>query len=50
VLRRNIAKTVHLDKKTLDLVEATLVDRGMIKTHAEPSASGPATVFWEWSQ
>lgn len=50
VLRRNIAKTVHLDKKTLDLIEATLVDRGVIKTHAEPAASGPATVIWEWSR
>lgn len=50
VLRRNIAKTVHLDKKTLDLVEATLVDRGVIKTHAEPAASGPSTIIWEWSR
>jgi hypothetical protein len=50
VLRRVIAKTVHLDKRTLDLVEATLVDRGVIKTYAEPAASGPATVIWEWSR
>jgi hypothetical protein len=48
--RRIIAKTVHLDKRTLDLVEATLVDRGVIKTQSEPAASGPATVIWEWSR
>ena len=50
VPRRIIAKTVHLDKKTLDLVEATLVDRGVIKTLTEPAPSGPATVIWEWSR
>jgi hypothetical protein len=48
VLRRVIARTVHLDKKMLDLVEATLADRGMVKVHVEPGKSGPATTSWEW--
>jgi hypothetical protein len=48
VLRRVIARTVHLDKKLLDLVEATLADRGVIKVHVEPAKSGPPTTSWEW--
>ena len=32
------------------VVEATLVDRGVIKTLTEPAPSGPATVIWEWSR
>jgi hypothetical protein len=51
VLRRIIARTVHLDKKMLDLVEATMTDRGMVRVRVDrvgPATSGPPTTWWEW--
>jgi hypothetical protein len=44
--RRIIARSTHLDKKTLDLVEATLVDRGEINVERVETGGRPGIV-WE---
>jgi hypothetical protein len=35
-----------MEKRQLDVLEDTLVDRGAIVVETEPAASGPATKFW----
>ena len=49
VPRRVVAQIVHLDKKALDLVEATLVDRGCLTVHVDAVPGCPARTTWEWT-
>ena len=49
VPRRVVAQVVHLDKKALDLVEATLVDRGCLTVHVDAVPGRPARTTWEWT-
>jgi hypothetical protein len=48
VFRRIVARHAHVDKRTLDLIEATVVDRGLVRVVRLDSASGPDTTVWEW--
>jgi hypothetical protein len=44
--RREVAQLVHCTKKTMDEVEATLLDRGAIEVKTIESKSGPAARVW----
>jgi Protein of unknown function (DUF3987)/Bifunctional DNA primase/polymerase, N-terminal/Primase C terminal 1 (PriCT-1) len=46
--RRVVAKNVHCSKRTMDDIEATLVDRGVIVVEHVDGKSGPATTVWIW--
>jgi hypothetical protein len=46
VFRRIVAKVAHVDKRTLDLVEATLADRGLIHVTYNETAHGPRSSVW----
>jgi hypothetical protein len=48
--RRVVAQLSHLDKRTLDLIQDTLVDRGMIRVQAVPrqSKGGWDRRQWVW--
>ncbi len=46
VLRRDIAKRAHMEKRQLDTIEDTLVDRGQIRVDTEQAPSGPSTKYW----
>lgn len=46
VPRRAVARAMHLPKRLLDEVEATLLDRGLITVATAPSPSGPPKVVW----
>lgn len=46
VERRTIARKLHLSKRTLDEVQETLVDRGLIAVQYVDSPSGPSTAIW----
>jgi hypothetical protein len=49
VPRRVIARITHLEKRTLDHVEATLADRGLISVkRTETSRKGLPVITWEW--
>jgi hypothetical protein len=44
--RRDVAQLVHCTKKTLDDIEATLLDRGAIEVETVEGKSGPAARVW----
>jgi hypothetical protein len=47
--RRTIARMTHLEKRALDHVEETLVDRGLIRVvKTDTSAKGLSAITWEW--
>jgi hypothetical protein len=49
VPRRVIARATHIEKRTLDHVQETLVDRGIIRVICTPtSRKGLESVSWEW--
>jgi hypothetical protein len=48
--RREVAQLVHCTKKTLDEIEATLLDRGAIDVKRVENPSGPATQIWAIAQ
>jgi hypothetical protein len=49
VPRRVIARATHIQKRMLDHVEETLVDRGMIRVvKRETAAKGTQAITWEW--
>lgn len=50
VFRRVIAKVAHVDKRTLDLVEATLVDRGLIGVTYDGAPHGPRASVWHLAE
>src|SRR5207245_8578504 len=47
VERRDVARVVHLAKRTLDDVEATLVDRGLITVERHEHPGRPTRTPWE---
>jgi len=46
-LRRDIARHCHTDKRTLDMIQDTLVDRGQIRVIATPVPGRPTLIEWE---
>jgi hypothetical protein len=47
--RREVARRAHVEKRLLDSVEATLIDRGLIQVFAKKANSGPAATVWQWT-
>jgi hypothetical protein len=44
--RRDIARIAHVDKRTLDSIQATLIDRGDIELLEERNANNVPTLYW----
>jgi Protein of unknown function (DUF3987) len=48
VPRRVVAKNVHCSKRTMDDIQGTLVDRGVITVTEIDGPSGPTATMWTW--
>jgi hypothetical protein len=47
--RRTLARQLRLEKRMLDSIQETLVDRGLIRITPVGSSSGPSVNIWEWT-
>jgi hypothetical protein len=47
IRRRELARGLHVSKPQMDVVEATLVDRGLIRLGKAEASSGPPAATWE---
>lgn len=48
VQRRIVAQQCHTEKKTLDAIQDTLADRGLIHVITTPAAGRPTLTEWQW--